>query len=43
MVFTVAATLAGYQAKGDWLEDHGNLITALVLMAIGVVLYLNLI
>lgn len=43
VVLTVAATLAGYQVKGDWLEQHGNLITALVLIAIGVVVFLNLV
>jgi len=42
VVLTVAATLAGYQVRGDWLEEHGNLITALVLMAIGAVVFLNL-
>lgn len=42
VVLTVVATLAGYQVKGDWLEEHGNLITALVLIAIGVVVFLNL-
>lgn len=43
VVLTVAATLAGYQVKGQWLEEHGNLITALVLIAIGVVVFLNLV
>jgi nickel/cobalt transporter (NicO) family protein len=42
VVLTVAATLAGYQVKGEWLEEYGNLITALVLIAIGVVVFLNL-
>jgi hypothetical protein len=36
---TVIATLAGYQVKGAWLEDHANTITSLVLIAIGVVAY----
>jgi nickel/cobalt exporter len=39
---TVAATLAGYQVKGEWLEKHGNLITAVVLLAIGVAVYVGL-
>jgi len=39
---TVAATVAGYQVKGEWLEDHGNTITALVLIAIGIAVYLGL-
>lgn len=43
VVLTVVATLAGYQVKGEWLEEHGNLITALVLIVIGVVVFLNLV
>lgn len=35
VVLTVGATLAGYQIKGAWLEDHGMLITAVVLAVIG--------
>jgi len=35
VVLTVGATLAGYQVKGEWLEEHGNLVTALVLIVIG--------
>lgn len=42
VILTVVATLAGYQVKGEWLEEHGNLITALVLIAIGAVVFLNL-
>jgi len=36
---TVIATLAGYQIKGDWLEENANIITSLVLIAIGIVAY----
>ena len=43
VVLTVVATLAGYQVKGEWLEEHGSLITALILIAIGVVVSLNLV
>jgi putative Mn2+ efflux pump MntP len=43
VVLTVVATLAGYQVKGEWLEEHGNLIAALVLIALGVVVFLNLV
>lgn len=43
VVLTVAATLAGYQVKGDWLEEHGTLLTALVLIAIGVLVFLNIV
>lgn len=38
---TVLATIAGYQVKGEWLERHANTITALVLIAIGVVAYIG--
>ncbi len=38
---TVLATLAGYQIKGDWLERHATTITAVVLIAIGVVAYIG--
>jgi nickel/cobalt exporter len=39
---TVAATLAGYQFKGEWLEENGNTLTALVLIGIGVAVYVGL-
>ena len=39
---TVAATVAGYQVKGEWLEDHGNTITAVVLIGIGIAVYVGL-
>lgn len=42
VVLTVAATLAGYQVKGEWLEEHGNLITAVVLIVIGMAVYIGL-
>lgn len=32
---TLAATRAGYQLRGEWLERWGNLFSALVLMTIG--------
>jgi len=38
---TVLATLAGYQIKGEWLERHATTITAVVLIAIGVVAYIG--
>ncbi len=38
---TVLATLAGYQIKGEWLERHATTITAVVLIAIGVVAYVG--
>lgn len=42
VVLTVAATLAGYQVEGEWLEEHGNLLTAVVLIGIGVAVYAGL-
>lgn len=39
---TVGATVAGYQMRGEWLEDHANTITSLVLIAIGIVAYVGL-
>lgn len=38
---TMVGTIAGYQIKGTWLEDNANTITALVLIAIGVVAYVG--
>jgi putative Mn2+ efflux pump MntP len=42
VVLTVGATLAGYQVKGEWLEEYGNVITALVLIGIGIAVFLGL-
>jgi nickel/cobalt exporter len=39
---TVAATAAGYQVKGAWLEEHANNITAVVLIVIGIAVFLGL-
>ena len=38
---TVVATAAGYQMRGEWLEDHANTITSVVLIAIGVVAFVE--
>jgi len=38
---TVLATIAGYRIKGEWLERNATTITALVLIAIGVVAYIG--
>jgi nickel/cobalt transporter (NicO) family protein len=38
---TVLATVAGYQIKGAWLENHANTITSLVLITIGIVAYIG--
>jgi putative Mn2+ efflux pump MntP len=42
VVLTVGATLAGYQVKGDWLEDHGTMISAVVLAGIGAAVFAGL-
>lgn len=39
---TVVATAVGYEMRGEWLEDHANTITSLVLVAIGVVAFVGL-
>lgn len=39
---TVIATAAGYQMKGEWLENHANTITSLLLIAIGTFVYFGL-
>jgi hypothetical protein len=38
---TVIATVVGYQIKGVWIEKNANTVTALVLIAIGVVAYIG--
>ena len=38
---TVIAMLAGYQIKGEWLEKHATTITAVVLIAIGIVAFIG--
>ncbi len=38
---TMLATLVGYQIKGEWLERHAATITAIVLIAIGIVAYIG--
>ncbi len=38
---TVLATIAGYRMKGEWLERNATTITALVLIAIGIVAYVG--
>jgi ABC-type nickel/cobalt efflux system permease component RcnA len=42
VILTVAATLAGYQIKGEWLEENGTAVTALVLIIIGVAVFSGL-
>jgi hypothetical protein len=39
---TVVATAVGYQMRGEWLEEHANTITSVVLIVIGVVAYIGL-
>jgi nickel/cobalt exporter len=38
---TVIAMLAGYRINGDWLERHATTITAVVLIAIGIVAFIG--
>ena len=40
---TLAATRGGYQIRGEWLEQWGNLLTALVLIIIGVLVFAGII
>lgn len=42
VVLTVSATIAGYQVKGEWLEEHGNAITGAVLILIGAAVFSEL-
>lgn len=39
---TLAGTLIGYQIRGEWLERHASTVTALVLIAIGAVVFAGL-
>jgi hypothetical protein len=43
VVLTVAATIAGYQVRGAWLEEYGNAITGGVLVLIGVAVFLEIV
>lgn len=43
VVLTVAATAAGYQVKGEWLEEHGTAISGGVLIVIGIVVFLQVV
>ena len=36
---TLAATRGGYEIRGQWLERWGNALTALVLVAIGALIF----
>jgi threonine/homoserine/homoserine lactone efflux protein len=40
---TVAAARGGYQIQGEWLERWGNVFTAIVLGAIGLLVLLGII
>jgi nickel/cobalt exporter len=43
VVLTVTATVAGYQVKGEWLEEHGNAIAGVVLTLIGIAVFTGLV
>jgi hypothetical protein len=42
VILTVTATVAGYQVQGEWLEENGNTLTAIVLLVIGIAVYAGL-
>lgn len=42
VVLTVAATLGGYQVDWPWLERNGHLVSALVLVLVGVLIFARL-
>ena len=42
VVLTVAATVGGYQVRWPWLEDNGHVVSALVLLVIGILVLLRL-
>ncbi len=41
VVLTVAATIGGYQVEWPWLENNGHVVSALVLLVIGVLVLLR--
>lgn len=41
VVLTVAATIGGYQVQWPWLEENGHVVSALVLLLVGVLVFAN--
>ncbi len=41
VVLTVAATIGGYQVQWPWLENNGHVVSALVLLVVGVLVFLR--
>lgn len=41
VVLTVAATIGGYRVEWPWLEDNGHVVSALVLLVIGVLVFVR--
>lgn len=41
VVLTVAATIGGYQVEWPWLEDNGHVVSALVLLVVGALVFLR--
>jgi len=39
VALTLVATVGGYQVQWPWLEDNGHIVSALVLLVIGVLVY----
>ncbi|GAC1468607.1 MAG: hypothetical protein PVSMB7_16760 [Chloroflexota bacterium] len=42
VILTVAATVLGYQVKGEWLDRHGNTVAAPALLAVGLAVFAGL-
>ena len=42
VVLTVAATIGGYQVEWPWLENNGHVVSALVLLVVGILVFLRL-
>ena len=40
---TLAATRGGYEIRGEWLERWGNVLTAVVLIAVGALVFAGII
>ena len=42
VVLTLAATIGGYQVEWPWLENNGHVVSALVLLVVGVLVFVRL-
>ncbi len=41
VVLTVAATAGGYQVSWPWLDANGHLVSALVLLVVGILVFIQ--